>query len=149
VSYPSEPCPNCHGKGYRSLPEAGIRLRRIRTHYGVRARALARALGVSEQRVCDYERGRRLTPVKIAEQWEPTCQRLSRRTELPEPPREASEPDPMTPQPRQLVADESMSAPREPPPQPWIPRLLREQGWTVVDGQVTRPSDEGSVRRRR
>ena len=37
----------------------------------------------------------------------------------------------------------------EPPPKIWIPRVLREQGWTVVDGQVMRPDGEGAVRRRR
>jgi len=150
VSYPSEPCPACSGHGYRSLPEAGRRLRVIRKQHGISQKAMAAALGASQQRVCDWERGRRLTPHEIIEQWEPTCQKLGRRPELTEPQREASDPVPTTPEPRQPPpAEENAPAPSEPPPKTWIPRILREQGWTVVDGQIMRPSDEGSARRRR
>jgi hypothetical protein len=146
VIFPSECCPVCHGKGYRSLPEAGMRLRRILKHYGVPARALARALGVSEQRVCDWQAGRRLVPVEITEQWEPTCQKLARMPELAKPSRETHEPTATIPQsPAPVAADSVTPVPSE----PWIPRILRERGWTVVDGQIMRPSDEGPARRRR
>jgi transcriptional regulator with XRE-family HTH domain len=147
VIYPSECCPACHGHGYRHLPEAGARLRRIRNHYGVTSRALARAMGVSEQRVCDWQAGRRPVPVEITEQWESTCQKLGG---LPQPPREASESSATIPHsPTPAAADDVAPAPSESPPKIWIHRILREQGWIVVDGRVMRPSDQGPARRRR
>jgi transcriptional regulator with XRE-family HTH domain len=148
--FPSECCPACHGHGYRHLPEAGAKLRRIRKHFGISQTAMARELGVSPQRVNDWEAGRRLTPRDITEVWEPACQKLGRQPELPAHLREACEssaPIPHSPTP--AAADDVAPAPSEPPPKIWIPRSLREQGWSVVDGQVMRPSDEGSARRRR
>jgi transcriptional regulator with XRE-family HTH domain len=153
VIYPSEACTACGGHGFRNLPEAGAKLRRIREHYGVTSRALARALGVSEQRVCDWQAGRRPVPVEITEQWEPTSRKLAGLPQLPEPSRESFDRDRVAPHVdpyalRRVATDHEMPAPSEPPPKIWIPRSLREQGWSVVDGQVMRPADEAPRRRK-
>ena len=145
--FPSEACHTCSGTGGRNLPAAGRIIRRIRMHFGISQTAMARELGFSPQRVNDWEAGRRLMPVKITDQWESTCRKLGGPPELPESRGEDCKPDAPSPEPP--VAEESAPAPSEPTPVPWIPRALREQGWTVIDGQVMRRSDEGSARRRR
>jgi transcriptional regulator with XRE-family HTH domain len=151
--FPSEACHTCSGTGGRNLPEAGRVIRRIRKHFGISQTAMARELGVSPQRVNDWEAGRRPVPVEITEQWESTCRKLGGLPQPPEPPRECFDRDRVAPHVdpyalRRVAPDNEAPAPSAPPPKIWIPRALREQGWTVVDGQVVRP-DEGPARRRR
>jgi transcriptional regulator with XRE-family HTH domain len=70
---PTEPCPQCDGRGCRLLPEAGQRLREVRLAYGVSVRKMAAALDVSESTLCDWESGRRLVPMRIPQEWERIC----------------------------------------------------------------------------
>jgi transcriptional regulator with XRE-family HTH domain len=90
-AYPSEACAACGGHGFRNLPEAGRVLRAIRKRFGISQTAMARELGVSPQRVNDWEAGRRLTPREITEVGEAACRKLGGLPQPPEPP-ESPEP---------------------------------------------------------
>jgi transcriptional regulator with XRE-family HTH domain len=143
-------------------PLAGRLLRRMRLQAGISQKAMADALGQRVQRVNDWEAGRRTIAPGIAEHWERLCEERGTPPEPTQEKRESSESkrlpphvDPyyalqrLAPDQTEVARNHPAPAPSEPQPQPWIPRVLRERGWSVVDGQVMRPADGGPARRRR